>query len=136
MILPPEAGPLLAAFAPLFTQPTYHRFVTLTVAALLTPGRRTVANLVRTLGRLAPGHRTTYQRVLSAARWSGEHRSGWPNGASISTPRQPAACAATMSLHRSPIRNAADRSRSHFSAAASSRPGFGLRQAHLSAVSW
>jgi hypothetical protein len=71
MILPPEAGPLLAAFAPLFTHPTYHRFVTLTVAALLTPGRRTVANLVRTVGRLAPGHRTTYQRVLSAARWSG-----------------------------------------------------------------
>src|SRR5215211_3543462 len=71
MILPPEAGPLLAAFAPLFTQPTYQRFVTLTAAALLTPGRRTVANLVRTVGRLAPGHRTTYQRVLSAARWSG-----------------------------------------------------------------
>jgi hypothetical protein len=71
VILPPEAGPLLAAFAPLFTQPTYQRFATLAAAALLTPGRRTVANLLRTVGRLAPGHRTTYQRVLSAARWSG-----------------------------------------------------------------
>jgi hypothetical protein len=40
-------------------------------AALLTTGRRTVANLLRTLGALAPGHRTSYQRVLSAASWSG-----------------------------------------------------------------
>src|SRR4051794_12805542 len=40
-------------------------------AALLTPGRRTIANLLRTLGGLAHGHKTSYQRVLSAARWSG-----------------------------------------------------------------
>jgi len=71
MILPPEAGPLLAAFAPAFSQPTAQRFFTLAVAAILTTGRRTVANLLRTLGHLAPGHRTSYQRVLSAARWSG-----------------------------------------------------------------
>ncbi len=70
MILPPEAGPLLAAFAPLFTRPTSGRFATLVAAAILTPGRRTVANLLRTLGALAGGHRTSYQRVLSAARWS------------------------------------------------------------------
>ena len=31
MILPPEAGPLLAAFAPHFTQPTFDRFATLAV---------------------------------------------------------------------------------------------------------
>ena len=71
MILPPEAAPLLAAFAPLFTQPTFDRFATLTAAAILTPGRHTVANLLRTLGALAGGRRTSYQRVLSAARWSG-----------------------------------------------------------------
>ena len=71
MILPPEALPLLAAFAPVFTRPTFRRFRLLLVAAILTPGRHTVANLLRTLGRLAPGHRTTYQRVLSRARWSG-----------------------------------------------------------------
>lgn len=71
MILPPEAAPLLAAFAPLFSQPTFDRFATLTDAAILTPGRRTVANLLRTLGTLAGGHRTSYQRILSAARWSG-----------------------------------------------------------------
>src|SRR5829696_7101976 len=73
MILPPEAAPLLAALQPAFTQPTFRRLVTLAAAALLTPGRRTVANLLRTLRGLAPGHRTSYQRALSAARWSGLH---------------------------------------------------------------
>lgn len=71
MILPPEARPLVAAFVFSFTNPTYQRFSTLLVGALLTTGRRTVANLLRTLRHLAPGHRTDYQRVLSRAPWSG-----------------------------------------------------------------
>jgi hypothetical protein len=71
MILPPEAQPLLLALAPAFTNPTYQRFSTLLAAALLTTGRRTVANLLRTVRHLAPGHRTDYQRVLSRAPWSG-----------------------------------------------------------------
>jgi hypothetical protein len=57
--------------APAFTAPTFGRFALLALAALLTTGRRTVANLLRTLRCLAPGHRTSYQRVLSSARWSG-----------------------------------------------------------------
>jgi hypothetical protein len=71
MILPDEAAPVLAALLPEFTRPTAARFTTLMAAALLTTGRRTVANLLRTLGTLAPGHRTDYQRVLSRASWSG-----------------------------------------------------------------
>jgi DDE superfamily endonuclease len=71
MILPADAGPLFLALAPVFTQPTYTRFLTLAAAAILTTGRRTVANILRTAGGLAPGHRTGYQRVLSAAQWSG-----------------------------------------------------------------
>jgi hypothetical protein len=71
MILPPEATLVLATLSPTFTDPTSRRFVTLLVAALLTTGRRTVANLLRTLGSLADGHRTDYQRVLSRAPWSG-----------------------------------------------------------------
>ena len=71
MLLPAEAQPLLAAFLPHFSQPTYARFVTLTAAAILTTGRRTVANLLRTVGALAPGHDASYRRVLSAAEWSG-----------------------------------------------------------------
>jgi hypothetical protein len=71
VILPPEARPLVAALVFSFTSPTYQRFSALLVGAVLTTGRRTVANLLRTLRHLAPGHRTSYQRVLSRARWSG-----------------------------------------------------------------
>jgi DDE superfamily endonuclease len=71
VILPAEAHPLLFALCSAFTYPTFDRFATLMAAAVLTPGRRTVANLVRTLGPLADGHPTTYQRVLSSASWSG-----------------------------------------------------------------
>jgi len=71
MILPAEAAPLLAALAPAFTHPTFQRFLTLLAAAILTTGRRTIANLLRTLGPLARGHRTAYQRLLSRAPWSG-----------------------------------------------------------------
>ena len=68
MILPPEAQPLLAILLPHFTQPTAARFVVPIAAAILTTGRRTVASLLRTVGRLAPGHDVSYRRVLSAAR--------------------------------------------------------------------
>jgi hypothetical protein len=71
MILPPEARPLLVELAPAFTRPTGRRFVVLLAAAILTQGRHTVANLLRTLGPLAPGHRSDYHRVLSRAPWSG-----------------------------------------------------------------
>jgi hypothetical protein len=71
MLLPAEAQPLVAAFLPHLTQPTYTRFVVLIAAAILTTGRRTVANLLRTVGELAPGHDASYRRVLSAAEWSG-----------------------------------------------------------------
>ena len=71
MILPTPVATVLLPLAPAFTEPTFERFVLLTLAAVLTTGRRTVANLLRTLGCLAPGHHTSYQRVLSRARWSG-----------------------------------------------------------------
>ena len=71
MLLPVEAQPLLAVLLPHFSQPTATRFVVLTAAAILPTGRRTVANLLRPVGRLAPGHDASYRRVLSAARWSG-----------------------------------------------------------------
>src|SRR5215207_63520 len=71
MILPPEAHPLFNALAFTFTSPTYQRFSALLVGAVLTTGRRTVANILRTLRHLAPGHRTSYQRALSRAPWSG-----------------------------------------------------------------
>ena len=71
MLLPAEARPLALAFLPVFTHPTYLRFLALAAAAILTTGRRTVANVLRTVGNLAPGHPASYRRVLSAAEWSG-----------------------------------------------------------------
>jgi hypothetical protein len=52
MILRAEAHPLLFALCPALTHPTFDRFAAL-LAAALTPGRRSVANLLRTLGPLA-----------------------------------------------------------------------------------
>jgi DDE superfamily endonuclease len=71
MILPPEAHPRVQVLALHFTSPTYPRVAALVVGALVTTGRRTVANLLRTLRQLAPGHPTDYRRVLSRAPWSG-----------------------------------------------------------------
>src|SRR5205807_7871397 len=63
---------LFRSFAPAFTQPTWRRCTVLLFAALLTTGRHTVANLLRTAGFLAhDGHPSSFQRVLSQARWSG-----------------------------------------------------------------
>lgn len=65
------ALPLLALFAPAFTPPTFQRAQLLAVAAILTTGRRSVSNLLRTLGHLAGGAPSSYNRVLSEAGWSG-----------------------------------------------------------------
>ena len=67
MILPSEAQPLLVALAPAFTAPTFPRLTLLMAAAVLTTGRRTVTNLLRTLSPFCHGHPTSYQRVFSAA---------------------------------------------------------------------
>jgi hypothetical protein len=62
---------LVPVLVPAFTAPTYQRFSALLVATILTTGRRTVANLLRTLRHPATGHRTDYPRVLSRAPGSG-----------------------------------------------------------------
>lgn len=68
--LPKQARSLFDPLAPAFTRPTYHRFVLLALAAILTLGGRSVANLLRSLAALAPGHPTSYHRVFSRRRWS------------------------------------------------------------------
>jgi hypothetical protein len=70
LLIPSFARPLLDQFAPVFFQPTYQRFLVLLVAAILTTGRRTVSNLLRTLPGLAPGDPSSYHRVLSKRRWT------------------------------------------------------------------
>ena len=85
-----DALPVLLELAPAFTRPTFARAQLLVVAAVLTTGRRTIANLLRTLGALVPGQASSYHRVLSQAHWSGLQlaalllrfllRSFWPTG--------------------------------------------------------
>jgi hypothetical protein len=67
--LPKPVHAVFEPLAPALTRPTYHRLVLLALAAILTVGGRTVANLLRTLGALAPGHSSSYHRALSHRRW-------------------------------------------------------------------
>jgi hypothetical protein len=70
MEIPTWAMPVLTMFRPAFATPTYHRFLVLVLAAVLTTGRRTVTNLLRTAREKAPGHMSSYHRVFSQRRWS------------------------------------------------------------------
>lgn len=70
-IVPADAAWMLAEFTPVFTQPTYPRFLVLMFGAILTTGRRTVSNIMRTVGRMASGALSSYHRLLSTAGWSG-----------------------------------------------------------------
>jgi len=70
LILPEFAQPILVLFAPAFSHPTYQRFLVLLLAAVLTTGRRTVSNLLRTAAGLARGDASSFHRVLSKRRWS------------------------------------------------------------------
>ena len=70
LVIPDFAQLVLSSFAPVFYHPTYQRFLVLLVATILTTGRRTVSNLLRTSADLAPGDPSSYHRVLSKRRWS------------------------------------------------------------------
>ena len=70
LTLPEFAQPILLLFAPAFYHPTYQRFLVLLLAAVLTTGRRTVSNLLRTAAGLARGDASSFHRVLSKRRWS------------------------------------------------------------------
>jgi hypothetical protein len=70
MNLPIWAIPVLTMFRPAFSTPTYHRVLVLVLAAVLTTGRRTITNVLRTAREKAPGHMSSYHRVFSQRRWS------------------------------------------------------------------
>ncbi|MBV8268773.1 MAG: transposase, partial [Planctomycetaceae bacterium] len=69
-IIPDFLRRLIQPFARAFTRPTFQRFTILMAGAVLTTGRRTVSNLLRTVRGLAPGHPSSYHRVFSRRRWS------------------------------------------------------------------
>jgi hypothetical protein len=60
----------LTVFRPVFSTPTYHRFLILVLAALLTTGRRTVTHLRRTVQSQGHGHGSSDPRVWPQRRWS------------------------------------------------------------------
>jgi DDE superfamily endonuclease/putative transposase ISC1217 len=63
--------PVLPLFESAFTTTaTFVRARLLGVAAILTTGRRTVSNLLRTVAGLTEGAASSYHRVLSLAQWS------------------------------------------------------------------
>jgi hypothetical protein len=70
MDIPAWTMPVLTMFRPVFSTPTYQRFLVLVLAAVLTTGRRTITNLLRTVRSQAPGHVSSYHRVFSQRRWS------------------------------------------------------------------
>src|SRR5437588_11076910 len=83
--------PVLSLFESAFTTTaTFARAKLLGVAAILTTGRRTVSNLLRTVAGLTDGDPSSYHRVLSLAQWSGLTLAGsltrfilrhfWPEG--------------------------------------------------------
>lgn len=70
--------PLFLEFSRNFYKPTHRRFLLLVGAAILTVGRRTVSNMLRTAGGLAAGHPSSYHRFFSKRRWS-----LWPLGRAL-----------------------------------------------------
>jgi len=70
MNVPTCAMPGLTMFRPACSTPTSRRFLGLALAAVLTTGRRTMTNLLRTVRSQAPGPLATYHRVCCQRRWS------------------------------------------------------------------
>ena len=61
---------LIGVFAPLFSDRVWSHAQLLLMGALLAPGKRTVASVLRVIGRSEETHFTNFHRVLNRARWS------------------------------------------------------------------
>jgi len=66
--LPPQFLSCLAAFADLFTRPTWPNVLLILAGVILTPGRRTITAALRILGRDRNPDFCTFHRVLNRAR--------------------------------------------------------------------
>src|SRR3990172_1838080 len=74
--LPADIAVVIAMFAPLFSQPTFEHVKLLVVGAILAPGRRTVAAVLRILGLAQERQFQKYHRVLNRACWSSRRAAG------------------------------------------------------------
>lgn len=68
--MPCEFVALMIAFAPLFSKPVFQHVHVLLVGAILAPGKRTVTQALRVMGKSQDAHFQTYHRVLNRAVWS------------------------------------------------------------------
>ena len=68
--LPPAILAVISPFAPAFSSRVWESAVVLLVGAILAPGTRTVASILRVMGRQHLPHFQNYHRVLNRARWS------------------------------------------------------------------
>ena len=67
--LPVPIEMVLAAFAPVFTQPVWQHAKLLILGAILARGKRTVTSALRAVGLAQERHFTNYHRVLNRAVW-------------------------------------------------------------------
>lgn len=68
--MPCEFVALMVAFAPLFSKPVFQHVQVLLVGAILSPGKRTVTQALRVIGKSQDAHFQNYHRVLNRAVWS------------------------------------------------------------------
>ena len=74
--LPNQIIAFLAAFAPLFTRPSFQKVRLLVAGAILAPGKRTVTACLRAIGLAEEVHFQNYHRLLNRARWSSRKAAG------------------------------------------------------------
>jgi hypothetical protein len=68
--MPCEFVALMVAFAPLFSKPVFQHVHGLLIGAILSPGKRTVTQALRVIGKSQDAHFQNYHRVLNRAVWS------------------------------------------------------------------
>src|SRR3954468_7061026 len=69
--LPARFAVVILCFAPLFFQRSWRHAEVLLIGAILAPGRRTVASILRITGLCRERRFVNYHRVLNRAAWSG-----------------------------------------------------------------
>ena len=71
LTLPNEISAVLAPFAQIFSYRIWDMVQILVIGAILTPGKRTVTAILRTMGLQDDAQFQNYHRVLNRAKWSG-----------------------------------------------------------------
>src|SRR3954468_9029496 len=69
-VLPSRFATVILNFAPLFYHRSWRHAEVLLIGAILAPGTRTVASLLRICGLMRERHFVNYHRVLNRAAWS------------------------------------------------------------------